>query len=218
MPARPPDPAHHPYVPAHHPYVARFHARVGTAALRRELLRGASGRVIEIGAGNGPDFAHYPRTVSEVVVVEPERGPRRLAAATALRAGVPVDLVPGAAEALPVKSEAFDVAVASLALCRVRDPPRALAELYRVLRPDGALRFLEHGLALGPGTAAVQRALDRTVWPRLFGGCHTARDPLASIEAAGFRIVAQRAFRVPERGPALPDSYRVVGTARRSPD
>ncbi|MGW0390050.1 class I SAM-dependent methyltransferase [Streptomyces sp. NPDC003042] len=219
MPAPPPD-------TVHHPLFARFYARVSTAAetragmaeLRRELLHGVSGRVIEIGAGNGLNFAHYPRAVSEVVAVEPERSLRRLASSAALRAEVPVDLVPGVAEALPVKSEAFDVAVASLVLCTVRSLPRALAELHRVLRPDAELRFLEHGLAPGPGMAAVQRALDRTIWPRLFGGCHTARDPLASIEAAGFRIVSQRAFRMPERGPALPTSYCVIGSARRSRD
>ncbi|MDA5280699.1 MULTISPECIES: class I SAM-dependent methyltransferase [unclassified Streptomyces] len=218
MPAHPPD-------PVHHPYFARFYARASTAAetragmaaLRRELLHGVSGRVIEIGAGNGLNFAHYPRAVSEVVAVEPERTLRHLAAAAALRAEVPVDLVPGVAEALPVKSEAFDVAVASLVLCTVGNLPRALSELHRVLRPEAELRFLEHGLAPGPGMAAVQRALDRTVWPRLFGGCHTARDPLAAIEAAGFRIVSQRAFRLPERGPALPTSYCVIGSARRVP-
>ncbi|UQX00092.1 class I SAM-dependent methyltransferase [Streptomyces sp. RerS4] len=219
MPAAPPD-------PVHHPCFARFYARAsaaaethaGMASLRRELLRGVSGRVIEVGAGNGLNFAHYPRAVSEVVAIEPERTLRRLATTAALHAEVPVDLVPGVAEALPVKSEAFDVAVASLVLCTVRNLPRALSELHRVLRPDAELRFLEHGLAPGPGMAAVQRALDRTIWPRLFGGCHTARDPLASIEAAGFRIVSQRAFRLPERGPALPTSYCVIGSARRSAD
>ncbi|MEU8463864.1 class I SAM-dependent methyltransferase [Streptomyces sp. NPDC029003] len=218
-PAPPPD-------PVHHPYFARFYARASTAAethagmgvLRRELLHGLSGRVIEIGAGNGLNFPHYPRAVSEVVAVEPERTLRRLAGAAALRSEVPVDLVPGVAEALPVKSEAFDAAVASLVLCTVRSLPRALAELHRVLRPEAELRFLEHGLAPGPGMAAVQRTLDRTVWPRLFGGCHTARDPLAAIEAAGFRIVSHRSFRLPERGPALPTSYCVIGSARRSLD
>lgn len=221
-PRRSPAPAP-PHDLVHHPLFARFYARASTTAetragiapLRRELLHGVSGRVIEIGAGNGLNFAHYPRAVSEVVAVEPERTLRRLASAAAQHVEVPVDVVPGAAEALPVKSEAFDAAVASLVLCTVRDLPRSLAELHRVLRPDAELRFFEHGLAPGPGMAGVQRALDRTVWPRLFGGCHTARDPLASIEAAGFRIVSHRAFRLPERGPALPTSYCVLGSARR---
>ncbi|MFI6003542.1 class I SAM-dependent methyltransferase [Streptomyces sp. NPDC051366] len=208
-----------------HPLFARFYARFSTtadarggiAALRSELLHGVSGRVIEIGAGNGLNFAHYPRAVSEVVAVEPERRLRRLAADAALRAEVPVDVVPGVAEALPVKSEAFDAAVASLVLCTVRDLPRSLAELHRVLRPDAELRFFEHGRAPTRGMAAVQRTLDRTVWPHLFGGCHTSRDPAAAIEAAGFRVVSYRSFRLPERGPALPTSYCVIGSARRGP-
>ncbi|MFG3499022.1 class I SAM-dependent methyltransferase [Streptomyces sp. NPDC047928] len=207
----------------HHPLFARFYARVsvradvkgGIAAYRKELLDGVSGRVIEVGAGNGLNFAHYPRTVSEVVALEPERRLRRMAVAAALRAEVPVDVVPGAAEAMPVKSEAFDAAVASLVLCTVRDLSRSLAELRRVLKPGGELRFFEHGVAPGHALALAQRTLDRTVWPRLFGGCHTARDPLRAIEAAGFEILTYRRLRVPEKGPLLPTSPCVIGVARR---
>ncbi|EFL13849.1 methyltransferase type 11 [Streptomyces sp. C] len=191
----------------------------GIGALRRELLAGVSGRVVEDRRGQRPELRLLPPPpCPRSSPSSPERTLRRLAAAAALRAEVPVDLVPGVAEALPVKSEAFDVAVASLVLCTVRNLPRALAELHRVLRPGAELRFLEHGLAPGPGMAGVQRALDRTVWPRLFGGCHTARDPLAAIEAAGFRIASHRSFRLPERGPALPTSYCVIGSARRLDD
>ncbi|MDT9684366.1 methyltransferase domain-containing protein [Streptomyces sp. TRM76323] len=207
----------------HHPLFARFYARVsavadakgGVGEVRRELLDGLSGRIVEVGAGNGLNFPHYPAAVSEVVAIEPERVLRRLAVEEGLRAGVPVDVVPGTAEALPVKSEAFDGAVASLVLCSVRDVPRSLAELWRVLKPGGELRFLEHGLARGRVAAAVQRGVDATVWPRLFGGCRTARDPLAGIEAAGFEIVTYRRLRLPERGVPLPSSPAVLGVARR---
>ncbi|MGW0736833.1 class I SAM-dependent methyltransferase [Streptomyces sp. NPDC002851] len=208
--------------PVHHPIFARFYARQSVAAermvgpYREELLDGLSGRVMEIGAGNGLNFAHYPRTVSEVVALEPERTLRQLAVTAALRAEIPVDVVPGAAEALPVKSEAFDAVVASLVLCTVRDLPRSLAEMRRVLRPGGQLRFFEHGLA--PESAAmrgVQRALDRTVWPFFAGGCHVARDPLAAIAAAGLEVETYRRVLLPPKGPRLPMSYCVLGTARR---
>ncbi|WP_149182970.1 class I SAM-dependent methyltransferase [Streptomyces sp. TRM49041] len=209
--------------PVHHPVFARFYARVsvladakgGVAALRREMLDGLAGRVVEVGAGNGLNFPYYPPAVSEVVAIEPERLLRRLAVEAGMRAGVPVDVVPGAAEALPVKSEAFDGAVTSLVLCSVRDVPRSLAELRRVLKPGGELRFFEHGRAPGRVLAATQRGLDLTVWPRLFGGCHTSRDPLSAIEAAGFEIVTYRRLRLPERGPLLPSSPCVLGVARR---
>ncbi|MET8680339.1 methyltransferase domain-containing protein [Streptomyces sp. NPDC004647] len=212
--------------PVHHPLFARFYAwisvlaedKAGVAAHRDELLDGLSGRVIEIGAGNGLNFAHYPATVSEVVAIEPERHLRQLAAAAALRSEVPVDVVPGAAEALPVKSEGFDAVVVSLVLCSVRDLPRSLGEIHRVLRPGGELRFYEHGRAQGRAMPLVQQALDRTVWPLLFGGCHTGRDTLAALRAAGFEVGTYRRLRVPDRGLPLPSSAHVLGVARRPPD
>ncbi|KUF16959.1 class I SAM-dependent methyltransferase [Streptomyces silvensis] len=208
----------------HHPVFARFYARQSVAAERvvaphrTELLHGVGGRVIEVGAGNGLNFAHYPATVAEVVAIEPERLLRGLAVSAALRADVPVDVVPGAAEALPVKSEAFDYAVASLVLCSVRDVPRALAELRRVLRPGGELRFFEHGRAPGTAMATAQRALDRTVWPLLFGGCHVGRDTVGALRAAGFELGPYRQVMVPAHGPRLPTSYCVLGSARRPPE
>ncbi|WP_155060175.1 class I SAM-dependent methyltransferase [Streptomyces blattellae] len=207
----------------HHPLFARYYARIsvtaetrmGMGAVRDRMLTGLSGRVIEIGAGNGLNFAHYPSTVSEVVAIEPERLLRQLAVESALRAEVPVDVVPGAAEALPVKSEAFDAVVLSLVLCSVRDVPRALGEARRVLRPGGAVRFFEHGRGGGRMMGFTQRALDRTVWPRLSGGCHLARDPVAGLRAAGFELGPYRRVLMPENGPTLPTSYCVLGTAWR---
>ncbi|MFB7247189.1 SAM-dependent methyltransferase [Streptomyces populi] len=207
----------------HHPVFARSYARLsvraetrmGIGGVRDRLLAGLSGRVIEIGAGNGLNFAHYPGTVSEVVAIEPERLLRQLAVEAALRCEVPVDVAPGAAEALPVKSEAYDAAVLSLVLCSVRDVPRTLAEVRRVLRPGGTVRFFEHGRGGGRVMGAVQRGLDATVWPRLCGGCHVAREPIAALRAAGFELGPYRRLLMPEKGPRLPTSYCVLGTARR---
>ena len=207
----------------HHPLFARCYARIsvkaetrmGMGRIRGRLLDGLSGRVIEIGAGNGLNFAHYPGTVAEVVAIEPERRLRHLAVEAALRAEVPVDVVPGAAEALPVKSEGFDAAVVSLVLCSVRDVPRALAELRRVLRPGGEVRFFEHGAGGGRVMHATQRALDRTLWPPLAGGCHLSRDPVAALREAGFELGPYRRMTIPENGPALPQSFCCLGTAWR---
>ncbi|CAM5640792.1 Class I SAM-dependent methyltransferase OS=Streptomyces alboniger OX=132473 GN=CP975_01850 PE=4 SV=1 [Streptomyces alboniger] len=92
---------------------------------------------------------------------------------------------------------------------------RALGELHRAPRPGGELRFFEHGRAPGTLMATTQLVLDRTVWPPLFGGCHVARSPVDALGDAGFEVGPYRRFLVPARGPRLPTSYCVLGTARR---
>ncbi|MGW4735839.1 class I SAM-dependent methyltransferase [Streptomyces shenzhenensis] len=207
----------------HHPVFARYYARTsvhaetrfGMAGIRARMLAGVSGRVIEIGAGNGLNFPHYPGTVSEVVAIEPERLLRQLAVDAAHRSEVPVDVVPGVAEALPVKSEAFDAAVLCLVLCSVRDVARALGEVRRVLRPGGELRFFEHGRGGGRAMVLTQRVLDRTLWPRMSGGCHLSREPVAALRDAGYALGPYQRTLMPATGPRLPSSYCVLGTAWR---
>jgi ubiquinone/menaquinone biosynthesis C-methylase UbiE len=182
-------------------------------AHRDELLAGVHGRVVEIGAGNGMNFAHYPSTVEEVVAVEPEPYLRRKAEAAARDAGVRVTVLDGRADPLPFADASFDVAVASLVLCSVPDPAGALSELRRVLKPGGELRFMEHVRANGAGKSTVQDGLDRTgLWPLLAGGCHCARDTAATITASRFEIEAVRSYSL---GPSwMVANPHVVGSAR----
>lgn len=183
------------------------------AAHRREMLAGVAGRVVEIGAGNGMNFGHYPATVEEVVALEPEPYLRARAEAAARRAPVSVVVRDAVADDLPLEDGGFDVAVASLVLCTVPDPARALAELRRVLRPGGELRFLEHVRSDRPPKARVQAWCDRSgLWPRVAGGCHCSRDTLAAISAAGFAVERVRTVAL---GPAWGiTNPHVLGLAR----
>lgn len=183
-------------------------------AHRAELLAGLSGAVIEVGAGNGLNFAHYPPEVTEILAVEPEPYLRGEASRAAAEAPIPVAVVAGRADRLPADDESSDAAVASLVLCSVDDQALALAELRRVLRPGGQLRFYEHVAADTPLTAWVQRAMDATVYPRLAGGCHASRDTVAAIERAGFDIEQLRRFSFPDCR-AVPVHPHVIGRARR---
>jgi SAM-dependent methyltransferase len=204
-----------------HPVFARLYERMsqrveglGVAEHRDELLAGLSGRLVEVGAGNGMNFAHYPPTVTEVIAVEPEPFLRARATEAAANVPVTIQVVDGTSTALPVEDASCDAGVASLVLCSVPDQAAALAELRRAIRPGGELRFYEHVIAESRRPARTQRWLDATIWPHLSGGCHAARDTLAAIEAAGFTVEDHRrfAFRPVAVTPTAP---HVLGRARR---
>jgi ubiquinone/menaquinone biosynthesis C-methylase UbiE len=167
--------------------------RAGAAAHRDELLEGLRGRVIEVGAGSGLSFAHYPDTVTEVVAVEPEPSLRRAAQCAAQSVETAIGVVDGHAGLLPAEDASFDAAVASLVLCSVPDPGAALGEVRRVLRPGGELRFYEHVRSEDPGQARLQDRVD-WIWGHVVGGCHPNRDSVTAIAAAGFSVSACRRF------------------------
>lgn len=204
-----------------HPIFARFYERLSSVAeakgapqLRREALTGLRGRVIEVGAGTGHNFGHYPDTVAEVVAVEPEPYLRSRAEEAAGRASVAVRVVDGTADRLPADDGEFDAVVFSLVLCSVPEQRAALAEAKRVLKPDGEIRLFEHIRAEAPKAAAWQRRID-IIWPRLGGGCHTSRDTLRAVTDAGFGIATARRFSFAPSLLTRPAAPHVIAVARR---
>jgi ubiquinone/menaquinone biosynthesis C-methylase UbiE len=204
-----------------HPLFARIYMRMSRKRHetedehRRKLLEGLSGQVIEVGAGDGLNFSLYPHTVERVLAVEPEPLLRKAAAEEAKKAPVQIEVLDGVASALPVGDASQDAVIASLVLCSVPDQAVALAEIRRVLKADGQLRFYEHVVAHKPFPARLQRLADATFWPRVAGGCHMARDTGAAIERAGFQI--ERSARFPfTPGPPVPSSPHILGVARLS--
>ena len=189
--------------------------RGGMAKHRDDLLAGLSGRVIELGAGNGLNFGHYPPEVTQVVAVEPNPTLRRVAVGAAARAPVPVEVTDGTADRLPAADADFDAGVSSLVLCSVPDQSAALRELHRVIRPGGELRFLEHVQATTPGLRRLQRALDATFWPIICGGDHLGRDTAAEIERAGFRTERLDRLRFPDSRLTIPSTPHILGRASR---
>lgn len=173
---------------------------------RHELLAGATGDVLEIGAGTGANFAHYPEGM-RVIALEPD--PHMLKRAQSRidelgRTDIEVRLAP--AESLPVANASFDTVVATLVLCTVADVPRSLAEMRRVLRPGGRVVFIEHVRSEG----ALGRAQDvlRPVWSYFGAGCQLNRRTEDALNAAGLQVDITKHMKA---APWLP---LIIGSAR----
>jgi len=204
-----------PHDVGHHPRFARAWLRLapameasGTAEHRRELLADLRGRVCEVGAGAGSNFAHYPGAVSSVLAVEPD--PMLRAAATvaagavmSARPDLSIEVVAGTAEQISAPDNSFDVVVACMVLCSVPDQHLALTQMRRVLRPGGTLAVYEHVRSTNRVLARLQDAVVPG-WSRLAGGCHPNRDTMRAVADAGFIVTRQQDMTFPSSLPGLP--------------
>ncbi|HKP18954.1 MAG TPA: class I SAM-dependent methyltransferase [Gaiellaceae bacterium] len=177
--------------------------------LRRKLVAGAAGRVLEVGAGPGFNLPYYPGDVEEVVLTDDVAGMLHRAERRARVAAASVTTRQAPVERLPFEDASFDTVVASLLLCSVDDQDRALAEIRRVLRPGGQYLFLEHVRSEVPRIAGRQDALE-PIWRVIGFGCHPNRATLSRIEAA-FRVEDVERGELPA-GPKIVRPY-VLGRA-----
>lgn len=185
--------------------------RAGLADNRADLLAHACGATLEIGAGTGLNLRYYPAPVTDLVLTEPSPHMARRLRVRAQRWPRSAHVVEAPAEDLPFPEASFDTVVATLVLCSVADPSRALSEIRRVLGPDGRLLFLEHVRSTDPKLAARQ---DRWhgLWLLFGAGCHCNRDTERTITEAAFHIERITSGRMPKM-PAIVQPL-VTGVAR----
>ena len=157
------------------------------AARRAELIPKAAGAVLEIGIGSGLNLPLYPSAITHLTGVDPSAELLSMARRKLTVLPFPVDLFCQSAEELPFDDRSFDTAVVAWTLCSIPNPMLALAEVRRVLRSDGRLLFVEHGLSSDPKVQAWQHRLT-PIWKRIGGGCHLNRKIDDLISSAGFRV------------------------------
>lgn len=199
-------------VPALYDLTAGHLERAGMDERRRALLAAARGRTLELGAGTGMNLRHYPPEVSALVLTEPSAP---MAAGLRRRlpsAPVPARVVAAEAEHLPFPDASFDTVACTLVLCSVGDPARAVQEAARVLRPGGALLFIEHVRSEDPRVGRRQDRL-RPLWSRIGHGCHPNRRTLSTLEASPLRVERVAGGEMP----GAPSFLRpmIAGVARR---
>jgi ubiquinone/menaquinone biosynthesis C-methylase UbiE len=183
----------------------------GLREKRRELLAGASGRTLEIGAGTGANLDLYPEAVTELVLTEPDEHMRAQLERKVAELGRRPEVVAAGAERLPFPDRSFDTVVATLVLCTIPAPRQALGHISRVLKRDGRLLFLEHVRSEDPAAARWQDRLERP-WGWFGRGCHPNRDTVAMIRESSLEIGELERDRMP-KAPAIVRPL-VIGEAR----
>jgi ubiquinone/menaquinone biosynthesis C-methylase UbiE len=163
---------------------------------RQRVIGAAEGRVLEIGIGSGLNLPLYGGMVASVIGLEPSSELLNMARPRAEAAAASITLLDASAETIPLDSSSIDTVVTTWTLCTIPNAQQALGEMRRVLRPGGALLFVEHGRAPEPGVARWQDRLD-PLWSRLAGGCHVNRKMDDLISGSGFRIDALENARIP---------------------
>ena len=157
---------------------------------REKTIPSATGYVLEIGAGSGLNLEYYnPDSVEQLWALEPSEPARKRAATRARSLRFPVTFLPHGAERIPLGDAVVDTVVLTYVLCTIPDVTTALAEIKRVLRPDGSLVFTEHGKAPDGGPSRIQNLLN-PIWKRLAGGCHLNRSAHELLSNAGFNVEA----------------------------
>lgn len=181
---------------AHHilPYIIDLAMRNKEATrLRAEWIPHARGEVLEVGVGSGLNLPFYSSQVQHVYGVDPSLELQQMARQRAASL-TPIEfLSQSAAEPLPLTDASIDTAVITWTLCSIPDAATALQQIKRVLRPNGLVIFIEHGLAPDPGVSAWQNRLTPW-WKRFTGGCHLNRKVDMLIAEAGFRITELKTF------------------------
>nr|WP_027415146.1 class I SAM-dependent methyltransferase [Aneurinibacillus terranovensis] len=161
--------------------------RRGLRDIRKNLIRKASGKVLEIGSGTGFNFPYYEQA-EKVVAIEPEPLMREQSLEKAKTVRIPIEVILAGAEALPFPDNTFDTVVGTLVLCTIPNPSKALAEIRRVCKSDGTVLFFEHVRLSDPFLGRLQDWLT-PIWKQLCDGCHLNRDSLEQVKRAGFKVI-----------------------------
>lgn len=137
---------------------------------RQETLKTAEGKVLEIGFGTGLNLPNYPSLVEKIWTADPNPGHSKKALARIEESPISVEYKQLQGESLPFENNFFDVTVSTWTLCSIQDLPKAMSEIHRVLKPDGKLLFMEHGLSPDPKVAKWQHRLNG--WQKIYAdGC-----------------------------------------------
>ncbi len=175
---------------------------------RQQLLADVSGEILEIGFGTGLNLPHYPDSVTKITTIDPNAGMQKLARSRIAASNISVDHKVLDGESLPMANASFDSVVCTWTLCSIPQADKAIAEVYRLLKPGGKFFFIEHGLSQDPKIQAWQNRLT-PIQKAIADGCHLNRQ-IEHIVRQKFNDLTVKQFYAPKLPKVIGYMYRGI--------
>lgn len=176
---------------------------------RRGFLHSVHGKILEIGLGTGLNLQEYQKSVSQIETADINPGMNSLAIKRAKKAGIQIKHHIITAENLPMEDNSYDFVVSTWTLCSIPNIDKALAEIYRVLKPGGSFLFLEHGLHKNPDIQSWQNKIT-PIWKIGACGCHLNRDIPKIISKQPFNTLNYNQFSLPGMNVLVRHTYQGI--------
>ena len=175
---------------------------------RQQLLADVSGNVLEIGFGTGLNLPYYPDKIDKITTIDPNPGMRRRARSRIEKSGITVDYKVLNGESIPMADAEFDSVVCTWTLCSIPRVDKAIAEVYRLLKPEGKFFFIEHGLSREDSIRVWQNRLT-PVQKIIADGCHLNREIDAIVKRKFVNVTIEQ-FYAPKLPKVIGYMYRGV--------
>ncbi|HOA81300.1 MAG TPA: class I SAM-dependent methyltransferase [Defluviitaleaceae bacterium] len=161
------------------------------ARIRKELLSNVKGDILEIGFGTGLNLKYYPSHIKEITVIDINDELGKKAQSRINKSSIKVNYKKISADKLPFNNNSFDTIISTFTFCSILDIEKALAELHRVLKPDGKVYFLEHGKSNDKRICFLQNLIN-PIFKK--ASCSLNRDIEAIIKNQKYEIIKMNKF------------------------
>lgn len=155
---------------------------------REKVVPLAEGVVLEIGIGTGLNIPFYnKRNILKIIGLDPSKESNDIAQVLADKNDIDIEFIISGAEKIDLPDQSVDTILITYTLCTIPEIKSSLSEIKRIMKKDGKIIFLEHGISPDQKVQKFQNLLN-PIWGKIFGGCNLNRDIPSLLVESGLKI------------------------------